>query len=78
MIFFSCTGFEIAGNLFNVFLEYVSGGSVASCLVKFGKFDQELTRCITVQICFGLEYLHDRKIIHRDIKGANSKKQAIF
>lgn len=64
-------GFEINDTTFNVFLEYVSGGSVASLLAKFGKFDLVFTRSVTLQILFGLEYLHGRSIIHRDIKGAN-------
>ncbi|KAJ3226664.1 hypothetical protein HK099_004408 [Clydaea vesicula] len=64
-------GFEIKDLNFNVFLEYVSGGSVSSLLGKVIKFDDSLTRSISYQILVGLEYLHDRRIIHRDIKGAN-------
>ena len=52
------SGYEITDTKFNVFLEYVSGGSVASCLSKFGKFDENLTRSMTCQILCGLEYLH--------------------
>ena len=56
---------------FNVFLEYVSGGSISSCLQKNGKFEEELAQTIACQILYGLEYLHELNIIHRDIKGAN-------
>lgn len=56
-----------------MFLEYVSGGSIASMLSKYGKFEDALARSMTAQILLGLEYLHEMSIIHRDIKGANSK-----
>lgn len=64
-------GSDITETTFNVFLEYVSGGSIATCLTKYGSFDEEVVRCMTTQILFGLEYLHSKSIIHRDIKGAN-------
>jgi len=55
----------------NIFLEYVAGGSIASLLGKYGKFNESLVRVYTRQIVEGLEYLHFHNIIHRDIKGAN-------
>ncbi|KNC97082.1 STE/STE11 protein kinase [Spizellomyces punctatus DAOM BR117] len=64
-------GSEITETSFNVFLEYVSGGSISSCLNRYGAFEVELVRCMTAQILSGLEYLHEQSIIHRDIKGAN-------
>ncbi|KAI8827004.1 kinase-like domain-containing protein [Fimicolochytrium jonesii] len=64
-------GSEVTDASFNVFLEYISGGSVASCLNKYGAFDEELVQCMSAQILCGLEYLHEKSIIHRDIKGAN-------
>ncbi|TPX43001.1 hypothetical protein SeMB42_g04896 [Synchytrium endobioticum] len=64
-------GFEITDTTLNLFLEYVSGGSVTSLVSRVGKLEEDLTRWITTQVLCGLEYLHERYIIHRDIKGAN-------
>ena len=55
----------------NIFLEYVPGGSVTSVLRNYGAFEEPLTRNWVRQILLGLNYLHERDIIHRDIKGAN-------
>ncbi|KAF6765233.1 STE/STE11 protein kinase [Ephemerocybe angulata] len=55
----------------NIFLEYVPGGSVATLLSNYGAFEEQLVRNFVHQILQGLHYLHDRDIIHRDIKGAN-------
>jgi len=54
-----------------IFLEYVPGGSIASMLERFGKFTDELVKHYTRQLLLGLEYLHGRKIVHRDLKGGN-------
>ncbi|CAG8484893.1 423_t:CDS:2 [Racocetra fulgida] len=56
---------------FNIFLEYVPGGSVASMLNLFGPLEENLIRSYVRQILQGLNYLHEKDIIHRDIKGAN-------
>ncbi|THH33938.1 hypothetical protein EUX98_g260 [Antrodiella citrinella] len=55
----------------NIFLEYVPGGSVTSVLRNYGAFEEPLVRNWVRQILTGLNYLHERDIIHRDIKGAN-------
>ncbi|GMH44844.1 hypothetical protein BSKO_12796 [Bryopsis sp. KO-2023] len=64
-------GTELDGDNLNIFLEYVAGGSVASLLSKFGTFQENLIRVFTRQILTGLEFLHQNKIAHRDIKGGN-------
>ena len=56
---------------FNIFLEYVPGGSVAAMLNSYGSLQEPLIRNFVRQILAGLSYLHGRDIIHRDIKGAN-------
>ncbi|KAM5444651.1 ATP binding [Microsporum ferrugineum] len=55
----------------NIFLEYVPGGSIATMLKQYNTFQEPLIRNFVRQILAGLEYLHSRDIIHRDIKGAN-------
>ena len=55
----------------SIFLEYISGGSVGSCLRKHGKFDEPLVRSLTRQTLSGLEYLHREGILHRDLKADN-------
>lgn len=52
----------------NIFLEYISGGSIAFLLKKYGKFNESIVRQYTLQILKGLEYLHWNKILHRGFR----------
>lgn len=55
----------------SIFLEYISGGSVGSCLRKNGKFEESLVRSLTRQTLSGLAYLHNEGVLHRDLKADN-------
>lgn len=67
----SYLGFEETPTHLSILLEYVPGGSVGRCLRKYGKFDVQVIQFFTTQILEGLEYLHARGILHRDLKADN-------
>lgn len=62
---------SIDNQFLNIFLEYVPGGSITTLLKNYGAFEESLVKLWVRQILMGLNYLHEKGIIHRDIKGAN-------
>ncbi|KAL1843586.1 hypothetical protein VTJ49DRAFT_869 [Mycothermus thermophilus] len=55
----------------SIFLEYIPGGSIGSCLRKHGKFEEPVVASLTRQTLSGLAYLHREGILHRDLKADN-------
>lgn len=55
----------------SIFLEYIPGGSIGSCLRKHGKFEESVVASLTRQTLSGLAYLHREGILHRDLKADN-------
>ncbi|KAH9813102.1 STE/STE20/YSK protein kinase [Melampsora americana] len=53
-----------------IVMEYLSGGSCLD-LLKPGPFPESAIQVVIHELLLGLEYLHSKKKIHRDIKSAN-------
>ncbi|KAL6553136.1 hypothetical protein OROGR_006978 [Orobanche gracilis] len=65
-------GSEIVGDKFYIYLEYVHPGSINRFIHDHcGAITESVVRNFTRHILCGLAYLHSKKTIHRDIKGAN-------
>lgn len=56
---------------FYLFLEYAENGSLEKLLKEFKSFSESAVNNFAQQILSALVYLHERKIIHRDIKAGN-------
>eukprot|EP00818_Percolomonas_sp_WS_P003273 CAMPEP_0117447286 /NCGR_PEP_ID=MMETSP0759-20121206/6791_1 /TAXON_ID=63605 /ORGANISM="Percolomonas cosmopolitus, Strain WS" /LENGTH=801 /DNA_ID=CAMNT_0005239605 /DNA_START=278 /DNA_END=2680 /DNA_ORIENTATION=+ len=63
-------GMERTTDKIYIFLDFIPGGSLEAVLMDFS-LPENVVRLYTLQILQGLEYLHENKIIHRDIKAAN-------
>ncbi|CCW61734.1 unnamed protein product [Phytomonas sp. EM1] len=59
------------GNCIKVFMEYVPGGTLGDQLRCSGPLSEDQARHYTKQLLSGLEYLHNQRIVHRDLKGDN-------
>ncbi|CAF1922197.1 unnamed protein product [Brassica oleracea var. botrytis] len=66
-------GSEIVDDRFFIYLEYVHPGSINKYIQDHcgGTMSESVVRNFTRHILSGLAYLHSKKTVHRDIKGAN-------
>lgn len=65
----------VSGETACIIMEYVEGESLDAYLRRRGKLSNEETENIVKQIAAALAYLHQKEILHRDIKPQNFKIQ---
>lgn len=62
--------FQSKENLYLV-MEYLNGGDCAALLKSLGCLPEEWTKNYIAEVVLGLEYLHQRGVVHRDLKPDN-------
>ncbi|MGD0885241.1 MAG: protein kinase [Thermodesulfovibrionales bacterium] len=67
----SCYYVRVLEGLLGIFIEYVDGGDLRKWLKKDGKRGITEILDVAIQICRGMEYVHSKGVIHRDIKPLN-------
>src|SRR5438270_13886491 len=60
-----------ADGLFYIAMEYIEGKTLQSLLMEKRILPSDQVVEVGVQVCAGLDYAHEMKVIHRDIKPAN-------
>jgi serine/threonine-protein kinase len=59
------------GDEYYMAMEYVEGQTLKSLVTRQGAFPEKLIRYIIIHACRGLQYAHDRGLVHRDVKPGN-------
>ncbi|KAG7096784.1 hypothetical protein E1B28_004194 [Marasmius oreades] len=62
--------FQSRDNLYLV-MEYLNGGDCAALIKSLGSLPEEWTKNYIAEVVLGLEYLHQRGVVHRDLKPDN-------
>jgi serine/threonine protein kinase len=52
-------------------MEYIPGGSLRTLIDEYGSLNEKLIKIYVKQILTGLNYLHNKGIVHRDLKSEN-------
>jgi len=52
-------------------MEFIDGRTLKQYVTRQGPFPEKLVRYVLTHSCKGLQYAHDRGVVHRDIKSGN-------
>ena len=69
-----CFGAEILGNHLYIYMELMTGGSLAKFIIRRGRLSEYEASRFTCQVLEAVYYLHSKRarpVMHRDIKASN-------
>lgn len=61
-------GFQRTDDMMFIFMDYVEGGSIENQIKKYGPIKEKLVAKYSYQILKGLSFLHEKGVIHGDLK----------
>lgn len=64
-------GSEIDNRQLYIYLEYMTGGSLRNLINKVGPLNNKIIKKYLIQLINAIEYIHSKRIIHKDIKASN-------
>ena len=59
------------GGLLFIAMEYIEGEDVSHWIKRFGRLPINLALSVTIQAAVGLQFAHEKGVIHRDVKPSN-------
>lgn len=71
VIKYICTQPSTNPSQIDIICEFCNGGSIKQLLEKYDSFDEKLIKLYVKQLLEGLLYIHDKSIVHRNIKNCN-------
>ena len=58
-------GTTLDGYIVNIFMEFISGGTIEAILKQYGPLEESLFKNFTHQILEGINYIHSKNVVHR-------------
>ncbi|CAJ1944533.1 unnamed protein product [Cylindrotheca closterium] len=61
----------VGDSICHIVFELLPGGELFSCIIEKGSFSEREARDASISILNGLEFMHSKRVVHRDVKPEN-------